>query len=307
MKRILVTSDFHIDERFDLDQIERLLSTVVEEANKRDELWLLGDMSHDNQLSARVLYLLVSFLTKIKVPIRMIGGNHDEADGTVSTLDWIPLVFPTIQFTRDTQQFECEGLKILLGHFNVEESVMGAYDFKLKSGVSLGDLGVDLACLGHIHKQQIIKGHNITAFHPGSLFYQDIGERNDKKSLTELILDNGKFELNLIPLDPDPIVQLEVKPEDDISEILAKLPLTARVRIVVHYSDPLLIKKDVSKKYDNYNFRDKKVIFQFEDSKKTLEQRVKMSHQGMIQLDEFLKRQDTSVANLIKKYLKETR
>jgi DNA repair exonuclease SbcCD nuclease subunit len=171
----------------------------------------------------------------------------------------------------------------------------------------VGDLGVDLACLGHIHKQQIIKRDHITAFHPGSLFYLDYGERNDKKSLTEVTLDNGKFNLKLIPIEPDPIIQLEVKPDEDISEILSKLPLTARVRIVVHYSDPLLIKKDVSKRYDNYSFRDKKIIFQFEDSKATLDQKVKMSHQGMIHLDDFLKKQDKSIADLIKKYLKETR
>ena len=307
MKKILCTGDFHIADKFCLTQIERLLNQVAELANQRDELLILGDVFHCNKVSSQELYLLVMFLKQLKVPTTIVVGNHDKSEGQYSILDWIPSVFPNIKVYNTSTVIEIENLKVLLGHFNLEESKMGAYDFKLQSNLSIKDLEVKLACLGHIHKYQIIKYENKTAVHPGSLFFIDYGERNDVKGVIDLVVEGDQFTLTQIPLDPDPVVQIETTPEVDPKTLLDKYTPNTRVKIIINYSDPLLNKKEVIRKYDSFSFRDKKIIFQFQNSQDNLIKKVKDSHQGLVQLEDYLKNLEVPVADLIRKYLGETK
>jgi len=307
MRSILLTSDFHIADKFCLTQIERLLNQVAVLANQKDELWILGDVFHCNKVSSQELYLLVMFLKQIQVPTTIVVGNHDKAEGQYSILDWIPTVFPNVKVYNTSTVVQVEDLKVLLGHFNLEESKMGAYDFKLQSGLSIRDLEVKLACLGHIHKSQIIKYEDKTAVHPGSLFFIDYGEKNDIKGVVNLVVEGDHFTLTQLPLDPDPVIQIETTPDIDPNTLLGEYPSNTRVKIVINYSDPLLNKKAIISKYDKFTFRDKKIIFQFKTSREELTKRVHDSHQGLVQLEEYLKNLEPSVATLIRRYLGETK
>lgn len=265
MYNALVCGDFHIDTKYDIEQINRLLTIVAEEANKRDELIILGDVFNKNRVSAEELICFISFIKKVKVPIILLGGNHDtEAGKTV--LDWVPLLF-NLTYSRSSLSIVREGISILLAHCNVQESIMGAADFKLGTGVSINDIQEQLALLGHIHLGQNIQGTHCLGVHPGSLFYTDFGERNDPKALVALTLDSGRYKIERLPINPDPIVQLDVYPDTE-AEVLANYPKECRVKLIVHYSDPLLRKLDIIKKYDKYSFRDKKISFIYEPKAK---------------------------------------
>lgn len=262
MKKILVTGDFHICDKFDLEQIKRLLNTVVTEANKRDELFILGDVFHNSKVTPTELYTFIDFLNKITVPIVLISGNHDAVRGE-SILDWIPTVFKNITYSKNTLKIKREELDILLGHFDVEESVLGAYDFRLNSGISVNSLDVPLALVGHIHVSQNIQGNTTQLIHPGSLFYVDMAERNDTKVLVDLTIEKDRYKVERIKLDPDPIIQLDITPEAEGS-ILKDYPLNCRVKLIVHYTDASLDKKKVIRKFDPYMFKDKKIAFMYE-------------------------------------------
>lgn len=270
MLRALVTGDFHICDKYDLEQIKRLLNVVVVEANKRDELFILGDVFHNSKITPTELYTFIEFLNKITVPIVLISGNHDIARGE-SILDWIPSVFKNITYSKNTMRVAREDVNILLGHFDVEESVLGAYDFRLNSGISVNTLDVPLALVGHIHKSQNVQGLITQLVHPGSLFYIDMAERNDTKVLVDLTVDGSTYKIDRIKLDPDPIVQIDITPETEGS-ILKEYPTNCRVKLIVHYSDANLDKKSILRKFDPYMFKDKKIAFVYESPLETSQQ-----------------------------------
>ena len=306
MKKILVTADHHIAEKFDLSQIERLLGTVTAEANKRDELWVLGDVFHNSRITGRELYLFVTFLQSIKVPTILLAGNHDMFEG-LSLLDWVPLVFPNVTVSLNSVSLKIENTSILLGHFNVDESVMGAYDIKLHSGLSANSLVTDLALLGHIHKGQEIQGVKTKIIHPGSLFYIDFNERLDKKQLVELVVDAQGYQINYIPLDPDPLAQLEFK-EDELDDLsrLVEVSINTRVKIVIKYCNPLINKADIVRKFDKFNFKDKKIVFSYQSPQEnTRDSKSQRDQGGLLHIEDFLKKQEKEVAELIRKYLNE--
>lgn len=263
MRKVLCTGDLHIAEAFDLTQIDRLLDKVAIEANSRDELFLLGDMFHKSRISPLEIMSFIRFLKKIKVPITMIAGNHDMAAEN-SILDWVPTVFPNITFSKTTLTVQREGVSILLAHYNVAESIMGAYDTKINTTISANDLDVDLALLGHIHKSQHIQGQRAQVVHPGSLFYIDFNERNDVKGLVEVTIDADKYKIEHIELDPDPIVQLSITPDTE-ADVLKAYPKNCRVKLDIHYSDPSLNKREVHKKFAKYLFKDLKIIFTYDN------------------------------------------
>jgi len=259
MFKVLATADFHIDEKFGIDQIKRILGTISEEANKSDELWIAGDIFNKNRASPVELKIFVDFLLTIKKPILMVVGNH-ETLGDDSLLDWIPSIFKNITVYKTSQVIEREGVKVLLGHFNIEESILGASDTHITSGLSIESLDVPLAVVGHIHKGQHVQGTKTQAIIPGSIFYVNYDERNDVKGLTTLVFNNGEYDVDHILLDVDPIVQLDVDPDTDFS-ILEKYEKRTRVKLLVHYSDPSLNKRDIIRKMDKYSFKDKKIMF----------------------------------------------
>lgn len=263
MKKILVTGDLHIAEAFDLVQIDRLLDKVASEANLRDELFLLGDMFHKSRISPLEIMSFIRFLKKVKVPITMIAGNHDMAAEN-SILDWVPTLFPNIVFSKTALTLQREGVSLLLAHYNVAESIMGAYDTKINSSLSANDLTVDLALLGHIHKAQHIQGVKTQVVHPGSLFYIDFNERNDAKGLVEVVIEESKYKIEHIDLDPDPIVQLTITPDTD-GDILKDYPNNCRVKLDIHYSDPSLNKREVHKRFAKYLFKDLKIVFTYDN------------------------------------------
>lgn len=263
MRKIIVTGDLHISESFDLSQIDRLLDTVALNANKAQELFLLGDMFHKSRISPLEIMSFIRFLKKVKVPITLIAGNHDMAADN-SILDWIPTLIPNIVFSKGPMTVTREGINILLAHYNVAESVMGAYDTKINANLSVNDLNVPLALLGHIHKSQHIQGITTQVVHPGSLFYIDFNERNDEKGIVEVTVDGDKYSIEHIPLDPDPIVQLEITPDTE-GDILKDYPKNCRVKLNIHYSDPSLNKKEVHRKFAKYLFKDLKIMFTYEN------------------------------------------
>jgi DNA repair exonuclease SbcCD nuclease subunit len=305
MIKVLCTGDFHINEAFDLEQIKRLLDVVVEEANKRDELWILGDIFHKNRISPLEIMLFITFLKQVKVPITIIAGNHDMAAEN-SLIDWLPQVLP-ITVSKGSLRIIRDGVEILLGHYNVEESILGAYDVRLNTGISANQLDVDLALLGHIHKAQHIQGTKTQVVHPGSLFYIDFNERNDTKALVEVAFDQGKYKIDHIELNPDPIVQLDITPDSD-SNILKDYPTNCRVKLIVHYSDPSLNKKEVYKRFAKFFFKDLKVVFSYENPN-LLGVDLKEAHKeeaGLARLDKYLSEHTTpDIKNLILTLLKE--
>jgi DNA repair exonuclease SbcCD nuclease subunit len=305
MVKVICTADLHIAERFDLEQQKRLLDVVILEANKRDELWILGDLFHTNRISPLELMLFIDFIKQIKVPIILIAGNHDMAAEN-SLLDWMPKVLP-VTVSKTSMRIEREGVSVLLGHYSVEESVLGAYDIRLNSGISVNQLDVDLALLGHIHRGQHIQGTKTQVVHPGSLFYIDFNERNDTKALVEVTFDQGKYMIEHIELNPDPIVQLDITPDSD-SDILKDYPSNCRVKLIVHYSDPSLNKKEVYKRFAKFLFKDLKVVFLYEN-KNLLGVSLQEDHKeeaGLLRLDRYLTEHTTSeIKELILMLLKE--
>lgn len=305
MYRLTCAGDLHIAERYDISQIARLLTKIALHANTTQELILLGDTFHNSKVSPLELLTFINFLKQVTVPVIVIAGNHDTL-GENSLIDWIPQIFP-IMASKESLVIKREGLDILLAHYNVEESVMGAYDFKLKSGLSVDQLGVPLALLGHIHKPQNIQGAKTQAVHPGSIFYIDYNERNDTKSFVDLTIDGTSYKIEHIPLDPDPIMQFETTPEGVdgiIEQVLKDLDLKTRVKIVVNYEDPNINKREILKKFDKYHFKEKKFSFVYDSPNSIVHNSVVTEDNKLVELEEFLMANtSTEIVTLIKEYL----
>jgi len=266
VKQITVIADPHISERYNLSEICRLLNDVSIIANQTDELWVLGDVFDTKHPTSKEYSILITFLLSIKVPVIIIVGNHDQVRQTHSTLDWLPLIFKQITILNQAQILDLEGLKILIGHYNIRESVMGAYDYSIKSDVGLTDLDqqkIDLALLGHIHKFQVLKGAYTTVIHPGSLYYLDFGERLDQKYVVKLILDSQKYKVEYINLNPSKMYQFEVSSDKIDLTPMKQIEPTSRVKIIVHYSNPSLNKIKINQLFRAIQCQDMKIIYHY--------------------------------------------
>jgi DNA repair exonuclease SbcCD nuclease subunit len=301
-----VTADLHICEKFDIVQITRLLTKIALHANTTDELIILGDIFHNSKASPLELLTFINFLKQVTVPIVLIAGNHDTL-GDNSLIDWVPQVLP-IMASKESLIIKREELDILLAHYNVEESVMGSYDFKLKSGLSVDQLNVPLALLGHIHKSQHIQGEKTQAVHPGSIFYIDYNERNDTKGFIELTIEGSSYKIEHISLDPDPIMQFETTPEgvdSIIAGIIKDLDLKTCIKVVIKYEDPNLNKREVLKKFDKWHFKEKKFSFIYDSPNSIGNNSVVTEDNKLVELEEYLTaNSSTEVISLIKVYLK---
>jgi len=270
--KILITGDWHISERFDLEEIDRLLNQIKTRLVDYDQLWVLGDVFDSKRPTSREYLVLLTFLKSLKIPITIIAGNHDIIKGEYTTLDWLPYIFSNIIVYKSAQILEIEGIKILLGHYNIAESTLGAYDISIHSDVNyslLDQQGIQLACLGHVHKFQVIKfKESLTVVHPGSLFYIDFGERNDQKKIVSLSIDKGNYTLDSIDLNPTPIYQFEFDVEKINFKRLSKLESTARVKIILNYSHPEIDKTQIKKRIlDLTKGKEVLIVFHYKSSK----------------------------------------
>lgn len=156
MRKLIITADLHIFQKFDMEDLKQQLLLIVAACRSADELWILGDIFHTAKPTPQEIGLLVWFINQISIPIQIVYGNHDRILDTEYSLDWLPKLHKNVTLYTTTQIREIEGIKTLFGHFNVKESLLGAYDVALQSSLGVEDLDCVVAFLGHIHSGQLI-------------------------------------------------------------------------------------------------------------------------------------------------------
>lgn len=134
---------------------------------------------------------------------------------------------------------------VVLGHFHVKGSLEGSESILLANTATTYDIGnskkIDLTISGHIHKHQWIESQR--TIYPGSIIYNNFGERNEPKGF--VVLDTQTLEWEFKGLDVVKWKQetLKVNKKTDLGKVkeeinkLQKKLKGSVVKLIVEYSD----------------------------------------------------------------------
>lgn len=117
---------------------------------------------------------------------------------------------------------QASGAEVSVGD-NSEHAIIGGMD-----GIdsSFANDGIAYFALGHLHKAQRVSGKEHVRY-SGSPLPMSFAERNNKQSVTEVLIENGKTDIEKIPFDT-PVKLLSLpetpKPLDEVLELLESLP-----------------------------------------------------------------------------------
>lgn len=208
---ITISADFHLNAQNRLEDFSYSLEQIAKYANESSLLILLGDIYHHRKPTPKEMNVFRDFVNKVKVPIEMIVGNHDQ-DREDSALDeFSKFNHPNINLRRAPYILSTHGLSLWLYHGTIEGAQIGPYNMTLGLNEELKvkelkKLGCDFYLCGHIHKAQIITDNII---YPGSIERVDFGERNEKKYVVQLDETTKKFGFK--QLDIRPMIQMEIE------------------------------------------------------------------------------------------------
>jgi len=159
-----------------------------------------------------------------------LKGNEAGYTGTDDKMKLLNAAFEReIERLRSHEYFRPGLPNVLIAHANVFGAVVGESLFRM----NLADDVVvncdrfaerfDYVALGHIHKEQSL-GHRHIRY-SGSIEAMDLGERNDRKSLTLLEIDRSGLVADpvLLPLPSTPIYELTIRdPDADLPRLKAE-------------------------------------------------------------------------------------
>lgn len=260
MIKILVTGDFHINEK-DLEEISTQLNIILETilSEKVDIVCMLGDIFDTKKPNANEILTFIKFINEIpeNVKIYIIAGNHEWINDKESALDWVPYIRKNVIFNHSNIDFSVSDFKIAMRHFDVSESKIGAENISLNSNKSINLFKkYDVVLLGHIHKQQIIRYTNPLALHPGSIIHLDFAERNDSKGFFILSINNKQTPILVrnINLSPIPMKQFEINSIDDF-KLLDKESKNTKIKLIINLKDKYNLDylNDITKLLNKYS------------------------------------------------------
>ena len=117
---------------------------------------------------------------------------------------------------------QASGAEVSVGDSS-EHAIIGGMD-----GIdsSFANDGIAYFALGHLHKAQRVSGKEHVRY-SGSPLPMSFAERNNKQSITEILIENGKTSIEKIPFDT-PVKLLSLpdtpKPLDEVLKLLEALP-----------------------------------------------------------------------------------
>jgi len=229
---ITISADFHLNAQNRLEDFSYSLEQIAKYANESSLLILLGDIYHHRKPTPKEMNVFRDFINKVKVPIEMIIGNHDQ-DREDSALDeFSKFNHPNISLRKAPYILSTHGLSLWLYHGTIEGAQIGPYNMTLglKEELKVKELkklGCDFYLCGHIHKAQIITDNII---YPGSIERVDFGERNEKKYVVQLDETTKKFGFK--QLDIRPMVQMEIEVKTNSGVGIIKTERAPIVKIV---------------------------------------------------------------------------
>ena len=127
---------------------------------------------------------------------------------------------------------------VLVAHIGVTGADL-AHRFRLSEIEDLVVDAPDLAAkftyvaLGHIHKPQVIGGHEHVRY-CGSIERLDLGERRDEKGV--VIVDLPPRSIRTLPLDATPMERVEILDAADIEALTARYPERTRALVDLQFS-----------------------------------------------------------------------
>ena len=230
--KLIVTGDWHI-KRERLSECENILFQIKKYIDVNDGIIILGDIFDNERPTPDEIYLFIDFIRNIPLSksIYVIEGNHGKERLGIHSTMWLPKICST-NLSYNLHIINIANKTIRLEHCNVSESKLGPSDIQI-SGASYKNFKEDILLLGHIHKSQIISEIPLVV-HPGSPYYINFGERNDKKGIGILTIED-KIKYEFIPLKTIPMIQIEVseKKFQEIEDKLEEIPENAKVKLLI--------------------------------------------------------------------------
>ena len=210
----LIVGDVHLDKHRRLADTKSLLDFVVDTADKEQcgTVIQLGDLYETRrpyQEEMRTAENFVKSLVRTGKRVILLAGNHDST-GIQSAIDeFRELSVNNVEVYN--QPSVVDG--IFIGHFGLQESAMGAYDFRSPRFMPMSTMvvrwpGCRLYALGDIHKPQILNRSPLI-FHSGSIDRVDFGERNEEKYVWTWNSETEELKSILVPTRP--MIQVDGK------------------------------------------------------------------------------------------------
>lgn len=232
-------ADLHLGSRFrgvseDDPQRARMLTDTVSQSfsrivdlaisEKADALLIAGDSFDEENITPRTRMFLVSELTRVRIPVFMVRGNHDPR---TAYDDSMPMPSNVRIFGADPESVGIPGIdaaevvgasfrewheernlpsmmrgspgcfSIGLVHCDVD-SAGSDYAY---SPCSLSDLqgkGIDYWALGHIHKRSVLS-EDPWAVYPGNIQGRSLKETGEKGAYVVTVTDGRVSEARFVP------------------------------------------------------------------------------------------------------------
>lgn len=292
--RLIVTGDFHIKESR-IPEIEGVFSQISEHLKECDGIVILGDIYNHAVPNDKEIACFVSFINNLPSSkmIYIISGNHD-TEKTNNAISWIKSLRPyNILYNKHCITTNIMGKKAMMLHASVSESRLGPEDFQL-GGTSYKEYDADILLLGHIHKSQVV-GETPLTIHPGSPYYINFGERNDKKGIYILNISE-EITYQFIPLKVRAMQQLNVTSEELEKLDLNNIDKDVKLKIVFN------IKSFNLEKTNQVNEIIKKCREKFE----TFKYDFKVEKQS-ISIEEVKNKKQESIDQLLNKFCEENK
>jgi len=215
--KILITSDFHINESKRFDDTQRILNVIREQITelKPAYVFVLGDIFDKRRPTPNEMRCLNHWLVDVKSQVKeivLLEGNHDQDRG-ISALSYLTDL--NIKGVRvATPPYKAFGF--YLGH----EQIGGAIadnGLELSGGLSMEELiknnkDVSVFAFGHFHKPQILHAHPLV-FYAGSIVSKTFGERDDTK--VTWLFDQSDFTVTETTLPNRKMLQFDIEVEED--------------------------------------------------------------------------------------------
>ena len=301
--KYLITGDFHIKEDR-ITEVENILSQIAKKTQSTKGIIILGDVFNHPRPTTLEIDCLLQFLNQIKgKKVYILGGNHD-LDNKVFATKWVKkLPYNAKVFESLSTTLTLENKKLYLGHHGVAESVLGPEDYHLHKSSSYKNIQADAILLGHIHKSQIISTNPLVV-HPGSPYFLNFGERNDKKGIGLLNIDNQSLTYSFEPLNVIKMIQLSIKENelDSVIDKLEKIPADTKVKLIINITK---INSDIALKIKNIEkiYKKKFTLFKVEKIKNI--ETIHCKNKDLNSIKELLNNfcKDNKVSKAIKKKL----
>lgn len=276
----IVTSDWHLEALenhfsnsvdIQLADIDRILQYAV--SNGIKYVFVPGDISDKAKMTDDTKRKLLQLLLRYEgvLDIYYIGGNHDWADHTSTSMDLIATLcewdfLKSFHIYLKPEQIELEDIVINMLPYPATESIksrrpclnfchtetvgaMGDNGRPLKTDHDLVVGENDVTISGHIHLWQFLKVKNF--LYCGSPYQKNFGEGPDKGFIEFKIKEKGKkldFKFRFIPTKPSFILQtVLIKEQSDFSD----LETNPNIRYRLYVAEGVVVPTDLRVRVPN--------------------------------------------------------